>query len=381
MNQTMTESTTDHIIYVNAPGRINLIGEHTDYNDGYAMPAAVDKSIQFKISKNKTSDLCTVEAKDFKAKTSFYLYDLKHNESSWVNYVLGVISEIQKLTNNLGAFHCEISSTLPVGSGMSSSAALECGFATALNELFDLGFSKREIINIAYHAERNFVGTKCGIMDQFASVMGKKDKLLFLDCKTLDYQSLSLNIAPYELVLLNTGVSHSLLDGDYNNRQEQCYEGVSKLKASGLKIEALRSVTELDLERNKAVLSDQVYKRVLYVVQENQRVLDAKQAILDDDIFKLGALMYETHKGLSELYEVSCEELDFLVEFSKDDEAVIGSRMMGGGFGGCTINLVHSDFTDNFTNAVKTAYKKQFPDLNLETYKVSLSNGTSKYNP
>lgn len=381
MNPTMTESTTDHIIYVNAPGRINLIGEHTDYNDGYAMPAAVDKSIQFKISKNKTSDLCTVEAKDFKAKTSFYLHELKHNESSWVNYVLGVVSEIQKLTSNLGPFHCEISSTLPVGSGMSSSAALECGLATALNELFDLGFSKREIIDIAYHAERNFVGTQCGIMDQFASVMGEKDKLLFLDCKTLHYQSLPLNIAPYELVLLNTGVSHSLLDGDYNNRQEQCYEGVSKLKASGLKIDALRSVTELDLEQNKVVLSDKVYKRVLYVIQENQRVLDAKQAILDDDIFKLGALMYETHKGLSELYEVSCEELDFLVEFSKDDEAVIGSRMMGGGFGGCTINLVHSDFTDNFTNAAKTAYKKQFPDLNLETYKVSLSNGTSKYYP
>ena len=218
-------------------------------------------------------------------------------------------------------------------------------------------------------------------MDQFASVMGEKDKLLFLDCKTLDYQSLSLNIAPYELVLLNTGVSHSLLDGDYNNRQEQCYEGVSKLKASGLKIDALRSVTELDLEQNKEVLSDQVYKRVLYVVQENQRVLDAKQAIIDDDIFKLGALMYETHKGLSELYEVSCEELDFLVKFSKVYNEVLGSRMMGGGFGGCTINLVHSDFTDNFINAAKIAYKKQFPELNLETYKVSLSHGTSKYNP
>lgn len=374
----MTKTKTNHTIHVNAPGRINLIGEHTDYNDGYVMPAAVDMSIVFSISKNTVSDLCTVEAKDFDAKTSFYLNAISPNEASWVNYVLGVVSEIQKVSNKLAPFHCEISSTLPVGSGMSSSAALECGLATALNELFELGFSKREIIDIAYHAERNFVGTKCGIMDQFASVMGQKNKLVFLDCKTLDYEYITANIDPYELVLLNTGVSHSLLDGDYNNRQAQCYDGVSKLQSEGLAITSLRELSEEQLAAHQSILDEKIYDRCLYVVQENNRVIEAKKALADNNIKRLGALLYETHDGLSRLYEVSCDELDFLVAHSKKFDAVIGARMMGGGFGGCTINLVHKDASEAFIESAKIAYKEAYPSLDLETYKVKLSDGTSK---
>lgn len=374
----MTKTNTNHTIHVNAPGRINLIGEHTDYNDGYVMPAAVDMSIVFSISKNTVSDLCTVEAKDFDAKTSFYLNAISPNEASWVNYVLGVVSEIQKVSNKLAPFHCEISSTLPVGSGMSSSAALECGLATALNELFELGFSKREIIDIAYHAERNFVGTKCGIMDQFASVMGQKNKLVFLDCKTLDYEYITANLDPYELVLLNTGVSHSLLDGDYNNRQAQCYEGVSKLQAEGLAITSLRELSEEQLAAHQSILDEKIYDRCLYVVQENNRVIEAKKALADNNIKRLGDLLYETHDGLSRLYEVSCDELDFLVTHSKKFDAVIGARMMGGGFGGCTINLVHKDASEAFIESAKNAYKEAYPSLDLETYKVKLSDGTSK---
>ena len=270
--------------------------------------------------------------------------------------------------------YCIISSELPIGAGISSSAALECGVAKGLNALFDLELSDLELIEISRMSEHNFVGTKCGVMDQFAVTMGKENKLLLLNCETLDYKLIDAEFAPYKILLLNTNVSHNLASSEYNTRRAGCEQALSIIQKNHPEYKFLEDVPESIIETYKGKLEGNVYQRALYVSRENARTLNAANLIQNGNIKEFGALMYQTHEGLSTNYEVSCTELDFLVDFSKNFTQVVGSRMMGGGFGGCTINLVEEGFVNEFMDMAAKAYKKQF-DLDLTAILVATSNG------
>ena len=371
----MADLVLDKVI-VDSPGRINIIGEHTDYNLGYVLPTAIDKRIRFTLERNNTDTQCEIRSKGYE---KALVVDLKHIAPSniqWENYILGVLYEIYKRSQELKGFQCTIESDLPVGSGVSSSAALECGLAFGLNELFDLGLSKHEIVALSRDAEHNYVGTKCGIMDQFASVMSKKDHVILLDCKSMEHTYVPFAIAPYKLVLLNSNVSHSLASSEYNTRRKECEEGVAILQKKYPSVASLRDANLKMIETCKTALSPKVLDRCTYVVEENNRVLDAVEALKKDDLKTLGALMYQTHEGLRTLYEVSCRELDFLVDFSKNIAEVLGARVMGGGFGGCTINLVHEDAADAFIKSTSEAYEKEF-NIKLTSFEGHPSAGTT----
>lgn len=363
-------------LIVHSPGRINIIGEHTDYNNGFVLPTAIDKKITFKFKKHRNPANCNVYSTDFDTSFSFDLTNVKPSEQQWENYILGVIHEIQLLSDGLGGFDCTLSSNIPIGSGISSSAALECGLAYGLNEIYHLGLSKIQLVEIGQRAEHNYVGTKCGIMDQFASVMSEKDHVILLDCETLDYSFVPIQIAPYKLLLLNTNVSHNLASGEYNTRRSQCESGVATIQKKYPEVASLRHVSMDMLQEFKGELSEVVFDRCSYVVEEKGRVLKAVEALKNNDLVELGRNMYETHEGLQKKYEVSCPELDFLVEFSKDYPEVLGARMMGGGFGGCTLNIIHPDIIDDFVASASEAYYKKF-DIKLTYFEALPSEGTS----
>jgi len=363
-------------LIIDSPGRINIIGEHTDYNNGFVLPTAIDKKIKFKFKKNGSINTCSIYSKNFDTSMSFELNKVAKSEKQWENYILGVIYEIQQITDKLRGFDCVLDSDIPVGSGISSSAALECGLAYGLNELFDLKLSKQTIAELSQRAEHNYVGTKCGIMDQFASVMSKKDHIILLDCQSLDYEFVPLNIKPFKILLLNTNVSHNLASGEYNIRRSQCEHGVEIIKQKYPEINSLRNVSLPVLQEFESHMPEVNYKRCLYVVQEKERVLNAVKALRKDLLHKVGAYMYETHDGLQNQYEVSCPELDFLVDFSKKYDEVIGARMMGGGFGGCTINLIHGDAIDSFVADASKAYHDKF-NIKLTAFEAMPSQGTS----
>ncbi len=367
-------------LIVDSPGRINIIGEHTDYNNGFVLPTAIDKKIQFKFKKNNTPNTCTVYSANFDTQFSFDLTSVKPSEQQWENYILGVIHEIQLVSDKLEGFDCVLDSNIPVGSGISSSAALECGLAFGLNELFGLGLSKLTIVEIGQRAEHNYVGTKCGIMDQFASVMSIAGHVILLDCQSLEYSYVPLQIEPYKILLLNTNVSHNLASGEYNVRRSQCEEGVAVIQKKYSEVKSLRDVSPEMLAEFKAELPAVIYNRCSYVVDEKVRVLATVEALKNNQLDVMGKNMYETHSGLQHLYEVSCPELDFLVDFSKKHDEVIGARVMGGGFGGCTINIVHKDFVAQFTSEASKAYFEKF-NIKLTAFEANPSEGTSiKYN-
>ena len=367
-------------LIVDSPGRINIIGEHTDYNNGFVLPTAIDKKIQFKFRKNNTPNTCKVYSANFDTQFSFDLTSVKPSEQQWENYILGVIHEIQLVSDKLEGFDCVLDSNIPVGSGISSSAALECGLAFGLNELFGLGLSKLTIVEIGQRAEHNYVGTKCGIMDQFASVMSIAGHVILLDCQSLEYSYVPLQIEPYKILLLNTNVSHNLASGEYNVRRSQCEEGVAVIQKKYSEVKSLRDVSPEMLAEFKAELPAVIYNRCSYVVDEKVRVLATVEALKNNQLDVMGKNMYETHSGLQHLYEVSCPELDFLVDFSKKHDEVIGARVMGGGFGGCTINIVHKDFVAQFTSEASKAYFEKF-NIKLTAFEANPSEGTSiKYN-
>ncbi|KRG28702.1 galactokinase [Salegentibacter mishustinae] len=347
-------------IKVASPGRINLIGEHTDYNNGFVIPAAIDKKIYFRFRKNNTKNLVRIYSETFDAYVEFNLQKITKSTNSWENYLLGVIDEIQKLGKQLQGFDCILKSELPIGAGISSSAALECGFAEGLNSLFNLDLAQMEIVKLSQRAENNFVGSNCGIMDQFASVMSKKDHFIKLDCESLEATLIPAKIEHCKLLLLNTNVAHNLADSEYNSRRQECENVVAVIQQKYSAVKSLRQVSFNMLEEFKEEIGAIGFKRCQYVLEENERVQETEKALRDGNLQTIGKLMYASHRGLQHQYEVSCPELDFLVDFSEEKPFIYGSRMMGGGFGGCTINLIEADEIDAYFEEVKKVYQKKF---------------------
>ena len=357
-----------------SPGRINLIGEHIDYNDGFVMPSAIDKGIYFAIDENQT-DTLHFYAIDFNEHFTISIQDIQIN-NGWRNYVLSVVNEFKLLGVSLKGFNCVFGGDIPLGAGMSSSAALEGGLAFALNEMFSVGLSREDLALLCQRAEHNFPNVKCGIMDQFANMMGKKDHVILLDCKTLQHSYFPLVKEGYKIVLLNSKVHHSLAAGEYNIRRQRCEQGLAILR-SLLSIQSFRDITSADeLEIGKSAMTLEQYNCCKYVVEEIGRTKTAAILLQSNDMQGFGKLMYATHEGLSKLYEVSCSELDFLVDQAKLFPAVIGSRLMGGGFGGCTINLVEATGVENFIEQTIIAYEQQFK-IHSEAYIVATSDGTA----
>ena len=353
-----------------SPGRINIIGEHTDYNGGYVFPAAVDKGIAAAIQKSDTGK-STAVALDLNSKVEFDLNNLKPSkQGSWENYVFGVVAEIQNRNKVVGDFNIVFKGNIPGGAGMSSSAALENSVVFGLNKLFDLGLTKTEMILISQQAEHNYVGVKCGIMDQYASMFGIKDHAILLDCRSLKSKPYKIDFKNHQLMLINTNVKHSLSDSAYNDRRSAC-ENIAKL----LEVETLRDATEEDLEKIINKVTPENYQKALYVIQEIIRTKKAAKAIENNDLEKLGALIYASHNGLQHQYKVSCDELDFLVDQAKKNKDVLGARMMGGGFGGCTINLIARNKVKDFAASASKAYKNKF-NKECSVYFIELSQGT-----
>ncbi len=363
-------------LVITSPGRINLIGEHTDYNMGYVLPTAIDKKIIFSFQKNSSPNICNIYSKGYEKGFTIDLNKVEKSEKEWENYILGVVHEIQQLTTMVSGFNCLIESYLPMGSGVSSSAALECGLAFGLNTLFDLALSPIDMVQLSQKAEHTFVGTQCGIMDQFASVMSKKGHVIQLDCESLAYEYIPIKLGPYKLVLLNSNVAHSLASSEYNTRRAECEEGVRIINTKFPLITALRHTSLDELKTCKDLMSATIYKRCKYVIMENERVKIAVDALEQNNVELLGKLLYETHEGLSKTYEVSCPELDFLVDLAKEHTAVIGARLMGGGFGGCTLNIVHEKEVSTFIEVASKQYLAAF-DIQLTAFEAIPSGGTS----
>ena len=356
-------------------GRINLIGEHTDYNGGFVFPGAVDKGIMAEIMLNGTDKVCAFSV-DIDEYVEFGLNEEDAPTQSWARYIFGVCREIIKRGGRIGGFNTVFAGDVPIGAGMSSSAALESTFAYALNYLFNLGIDKFELARIGQSTEHNYCGVKCGIMDQFASIFGKKGNLIRLDCKTMEYKYFPFNPVGYKLVLLDSVVKHELASSAYNRRRESCERATLAIRKNHPEVEFLRDAKREWLNEAKADINDEDYKRAEYVIGEVQRVLDVCDALERGDYETVGQKMYETHYGMSKLYEVSCEELDFLNEVAKEC-GVTGSRVMGGGFGGCTINLVKDEKYDAFIEKAKASFNEKFGH-EPKVYDVVISDGARK---
>ena len=353
-----------------SPGRINLIGEHTDYNGGFVFPGAIDKGIMAEIKLNGTRKVraYSINMKDY---IEFGFNEEDAPRTSWARYIFGVCREIIKRGGKLEGFNTAFAGDVPFGAGMSSSAALESTYAFALNEMFNLGIDKFELAKIGQATEHNYCGVKCGIMDQFASLFGKKGHLIRLDCRSLEYEYYPFDPHGYKLVLLDTMVKHELASSAYNKRRESCERVAAKLN-----VEFLRGVTMEQLHVIRNAINEKDYMRAEYVIGEEQRVLDVCDALQKGDYETVGRKMYETHYGMSKLYEVSCEELDFLHNLAKE-YGVTGSRVMGGGFGGCTINLIKDELYESFIANAKEAYKAKYKRI-PKIYDVAVSDGARK---
>lgn len=358
-----------------SPGRINLIGEHIDYNDGFVMPAAINKGVYYAVAPNESNTI-NFYSLDYDEDYSVALNDVKRSEG-WKNYVLGVVNEFLLLGKPIKGFDCVFAGDIPAGAGMSSSAAVEAGMAFSINELFNCGLNRARLALLCQRAEHTYPGVKCGIMDMYASLYGKKDHVLLLDCKNITHEYFPLQLQGYKIVLLNSKVHHTLASGEYNVRRQRCEEGLAVLK-KGLHIHSFRDITDAEMiSPHKEKMKPEVYACCKYVVEEIQRTQQAAALLQQNDLAGFGRLMFETHEGLSQLYKVSCPELDFLAAQAKANNQVIGARMMGGGFGGCTINIVAEHAVNEFTEQVSDAYNKAFGIL-PEVYLVETGEGTGR---
>ncbi|GAB3635130.1 galactokinase [Hymenobacter arcticus] len=366
-------------LVLRAPGRINLIGEHTDYNDGLVLPAAIDKEIRFAMRLNGT-DRIRLAALDFDATHEVAVADIAPiPDGHWANYQLGVVAGLLKRGAVVPGFDCAFGGDIPSGAGLSSSAAVECGVAWGLNELLHLGLDTMTLAHIAQMAEHEYAKVMCGLMDQFASLFGRAGHVVELDCRSLEYAYFPFNTADCRLVLCNSGVKHALADSEYNTRREECARGVDILQAKNPKINSLRDATLPDIEAAQAELGEVVAKRCRYVVEENQRVRDLTARLAEhQSLAEVGELLYASHAGLRDLYQVSCNELDVLVELSRQAPGCYGARMMGGGFGGCTLNLVATHQVKEFLAHMKQGYHDQL-GLKLDTYVTTLADGVGEF--
>lgn len=361
--------------FFTSAGRINLIGEHTDYNGGFVFPGAVDKGIMAEIKLNGTNKVCAYSL-DLDEYVEFGFNEEDAPVQSWSRYIFGVCREIIKRGGEISGFNTVFAGDVPLGAGMSSSAALESTFAFALNHLFNLGIDKFELARIGQATEHNYCGVKCGIMDQFASIFGKAGHLMRLDCKTMEYKYYPFHPEGYRLVLVDSVVKHELASSAYNKRRESCERAAAAIKERHPEVEFLRDANREWLDEVKGVISEEDYMRAEYVIDEVARVLDVCDALERDDYETVGEKMYETHYGMSRLYEVSCEELDFLNNLAREC-GVTGSRVMGGGFGGCTINLVKDGLYDSFISKARSAFKERFGH-EPKIYDVVISDGARK---
>lgn len=343
----------DGIVYASA-GRINLIGEHTDYNGGFVFPGAIDKVIMAEIAPNAT-DKVRVFSVDINEYAEFGLKEEDAPTQQWARYIFGICREIIKRGGKVEGFDAVFAGNVPLGAGLSSSAALESCFAFALNDLFNGNtIDKFELARIGQSTEHNYCGVNCGIMDQFASVFGKQDNLMRLDCRSMEFVYFPFKADGYKLVLLDSKVKHALVDSPYNKRRQSC-ERVAKT----LGVETLRDATMEMLNGVRSDITAEDYFRAKYVIEEKERVLAVCDALVKGDLETVGEKMYETHDGLSKDYEVSCVELDYLNEIAREC-GVTGSRIMGGGFGGCTINLVKDDLYDSFIATAKEKFNARY---------------------
>lgn len=372
--QKFAEVFNEKPIIVRSPGRVNLIGEHTDYNNGFVLPAAIDKAIYFAISP-RNDKTCKVISVDMNDETEFSIDNLMHSGKSWANYLIGMVDQLIKAGYSFNGFNCVFGGDIPIGAGLSSSAALEAGLGFALNHIYRLSIDKLTIVKLAQKSENEFVGVKCGIMDQYINIFGKAGNVLRIDCQSLDYEYFPFEFENISVVLFDTRVSHSLASSEYNQRRKECNEGVAIIKQDDPSVNSLRDVSIEQLYSFKERMNEKVFNRCKYAVEENVRLLTACQKLNEGDLKKFGELMYQTHDGLSKDYEVSCKELDYLVVLTRENPKVYGSRMMGGGFGGCTINLIENDEIEEVSKYVTKMYKEKF-NTEPKVYITKISNGT-----
>ena len=362
-------------LVVRSPGRINIIGEHTDYNGGFVLPAAIDKAAYIAMSLREDKEIHLV-AHDLNEKFSISIEDLKPvGDASWPNLILGAAAQFEKNGISLKGFNAVLLSDVPIGAGLSSSAAIECATTFALNELLQTSLERIEMVKMSQKAEHEYAGVMCGIMDQFASMLGKKNQVIRLDCRSLEYEYRPFKLEGFKIVLLNTNVKHSLASSEYNTRRKECTQAVEWIQQYEPSVTSLRDADETMLDKYVLPRDVVIDKRSRFVVQEINRLLQGCKDLEQGNITALGKKMFATHVGLSNMYEVSCPELDWLIDFVKDNPAVIGARMMGGGFGGCTINLVKENAIDELVALIQPAYEKAM-NLSLSYYIASIENGT-----
>lgn len=363
-------------LLVKAPGRVNLIGEHTDYNQGLVLPAAVTLYVYMAIQV-RDDDRIELFSEDIGEAYSAQLPDLKPSGRHWPDYVLGVADQMLKDGKPVRGFNLVFGGNIPMGAGLSSSAAVECATAFALNRLFQLDYAPMELARLAQRAENQFVGLNCGLMDPFASVFGKAGHLVRLDCASLDYAYIPFDAPDIRIVLFDTQVKHSLASSAYNRRRQECEEGVRLIAAHHPEVQSLRDATLAQLEQYVCPVDETVYRRCAYVVQEIARLQEGVDDLRRGDTAAFGEKMLATHRGLQHDYEVSCPELDFLVDAVEGRAGVLGARMMGGGFGGCTINLIQSEAVEAIQAELEPAYQARF-GKSLKTYVAEIGDGASE---
>ena len=368
--------TADTPLIVRSPERVNIIGEHTDYNEGFVVPAAIDKAAFLAISLRDDNEI-HLFANDLDERFSIRADQLKPiADLDWPNYMLGAVAQFTERGIQVRGFNAMLTSDIPIGAGLSSSAAVECATVFALNHLLQTGFDKIDMVKMAQRAEHKYAGVMCGIMDQFASAMGKKDHVIKLDCRSLEYDYVPFELKGIKILLLNTNVKHSLASSEYNTRRFECSQAVEWVKQHVPTVHSLRNVTEDMLDKYVLPKNELIDRRGRFIVQELHRLIEGCSDLQMGDIKSLGRKMFRTHDGLSKMYEVSCKELDWLVDFVTTKPEVIGARMMGGGFGGCTINLVEEQYVEKLLTEIKPLYAQTF-NKDLDCYIAGIEEGTS----